>query len=120
MRVTNTGRTNAEDVAIMVPLPQEFRGMEIIGGSAQLAVDGTQDAEPADWEGIIDTLHHRAILKIPVLTAGKTAQFDILYPRIDQQGYDITCVVFVGGQEVARETERIVPLTHLDSVPNAR
>jgi len=107
--VTNTGTTNAENVSVVVPLPQEFRGMEILAEWAQLTMDGTPEWKPANWAGIIEQLHHRAILQIPVLPSGRTAQFFIEYPRIEQQGHNVTCVVLVGGQEVARETEHIRP-----------
>ena len=109
IRVTNTGTTNAEDVAVLVPLPQEFRGQIIEAGWEQLAIDGASEGRPADWNAVVESLHHRVTLRVPVLSAGKTARLLILYPRIDQQGHNITCVVLVGGQEVTRETQNIQP-----------
>jgi len=109
VNVTNTGATNAENVLILVPLPQELRGIEFRAGSLQLAMDGTSEGQPADWVQNIEAPTFRAALQIPMLPAGKTAHYQILYPRIDQQGHNITCVVLVGGQEVTRETEHIRP-----------
>lgn len=109
VRVANTGTTDAKNVAMLVPLPQEFRGQEINAGWEQLATTGETEGKPADWQGNIETLSHRATLQIPVLAAGKTAQFWVLYPTIGSQGYDITCIVLVDRQEVARKTQQIKP-----------
>ena len=109
VNVTNTGTTHAEEVTVLVPLPQELRSMEFKAAAIQLAMDGTSEGQPPNWVQNIDGATFRATLHIPVLSAGKTAQFLILYPRIDQQGYNITCIALVGGQEITRETQHIRP-----------
>ena len=93
----------------LVPLPQEFRGQTIDAGWEQLTMVGESEGKPSDWDGKIDLHNHRAILQVPALTAGKTAQFLIKYPTIGMQGHTITCTVLVEGQQVAQRTERIVP-----------
>jgi len=109
VNVTNTGTTHAEEVTVLVPLPQELRSMEFKAAAIQLTMDGTSEGQPPNWVQNIDGATFRATLHIPVLSAGKTAQFLILYPRIDQQGYNITCIALVGGQEITRETQHIRP-----------
>ncbi|MCL2005538.1 MAG: hypothetical protein FWG73_05170 [Planctomycetaceae bacterium] len=107
--VTNTGTADVRNMMIVIPLPNEFRGQTILAGSEQLASDGTIERPKPDWTGDNDEVNHQVRLQVPVLAAGKTAQFQVKYPTIGLQGYEITCTVFVEGQQVAQGTRRIVP-----------
>jgi hypothetical protein len=107
--VTNAGTTDAKNVYMLVPLPQEYRGKEINAGWGQLTSEFMFEGTPDDWLGQIDEVNHRAVLRIPVISPGKTAQFAIEYLSIDQQGHEITCTVFAEGQEVTRGTQLIKP-----------
>jgi len=102
VRITNTGMTEARNIMALIPLPPELRG-QTIGG------EPSAEGKLSGWVAGIVESRHLAVLQVPSLPAGKTAEFQMEYPTIDRQGHTITCSLHVDGQPVAEETLRIVP-----------
>ena len=108
IRVANTGTINARNVLVVIPLPPALRNQDVNAGWMLTAVDGTAEWKPGGWDGRIDESNHRAQLQIPTLLSGDTALFVLEYPRTNQ-GYDISCSVYVDGQRVIEESQRMMP-----------
>jgi hypothetical protein len=116
IRLTNTGTTDASNVTLLVPLPEEFRGRRIDADWSTdwetLAVERrspTSEGKPAGWEVGIDNRGHQAALQIPLLSPGKTAYLLIEYPDIDSRGHNITCTVYAGEERITQGSQQIVP-----------
>jgi hypothetical protein len=116
VRVVNTGMTDAQDVVLRIPLPEEFRG-KMMGADwstdwKSLAVEGreqSQKGKPTDWLVRQDTVEHQVILHAPVLAAGKEFYLLLEYPTIGPRGYEITGIVYAEKQEVTRKAQLIKP-----------
>lgn len=102
VRINNTGVTEARNIKAYIQLPQEFRGQHIGGEpSAEGKLNG--------WVAGIHEVQHIAELQVPMLAAGRTAEFQLEYPSIDQRGHTITCTVFADGQRITQESRRLEP-----------
>jgi len=102
VRINNTGTTAAKNVRAYIQLPPEFRGQPVGG-------EPSAEGKLSGWVAGIRESQNIAELQVPTLAAGRTAEFTLEYPSIDQQGHTITCTVFADGQQVAQETQRIAP-----------
>jgi len=116
VRVVNTGTTDARDLAVIVPLPEEFPSSSCGGDWSTdwefLEVEGRERStagKPSDWRFGTDERNHQVALMAPLLAPGKSAYLLLQYPRIDSQGHNITCIVFADNQEITRASRRIVP-----------
>jgi len=110
--ITNTDTTDAKNVVAFIPLPANIQALTVGGDSWSLTVAGgepSSQTKPSDWEVGVEERNHRVRMTVPTLPAGTTAHFALQYPTIDQQGYAITCTVFVGGLQVTQGTQHIVP-----------
>jgi len=116
VRVTNTGTTDARDVIVFVPLPEALRGQNLSADYSTdwnlLAVENRKistEGKPAGWVIGIDKPGNRAVLRMPVFSAGSTAYFLLEYPTIGPGGYNITCTVYADGQVVTQESRQMMP-----------
>ena len=115
VRVANTGTSDAQNVILLVPLPDELRGRTIDADWSTdwnlLAVEGRDPSlagKPADWLVRQDsTNRHLVMVQAPTLSAGKEFYLLLEYPVIDRVEYNVSCTVYVEGQPVERASLRI-------------
>ena len=112
VRITNTGATEIRNIVAFIPFPTDVVLNSIIGISTPLTVDGrppTPADEPKNMALGFHPNAHQAGFVISSLKAGETAHAELQYPTIGQQGYNISCIVLVEGEEVMREARTISP-----------
>ena len=117
VHVANTNTSDANNVLLLVPLPEELRNhtidadwstdwdlLPVVEGREISPIAG----KPAGWRAGQDKTKNLAFLQAPTLSAGKEFYLLLEYPTIPQ-GYNITCSVQVDGQQVEQASRRIVP-----------
>ena len=116
VRVTNTGTIDANNVTVLVQLPEEFRDRTIAADWSTdwnlLAVEGREPStagKPTGWTTGQDKVGNQAALLIPTFSSGSTAFFLLEYPPIGPQGYNIVCTVVADETLIGRESRRIAP-----------
>jgi hypothetical protein len=116
VRVVNTGTSEARNVDVIVPLPEEFPWSASTADWSTdweyLQVEGREPSttgKPSGWRVGVDERNHQVVLRASSLSPGKTAYLLLQYPRIDQRGHNVTCTVFADNQQITRASQRIVP-----------
>ena len=118
VRVTNTGMSDAKNVLLLVPLPEELRGrtidadwstdwdlLPVVAGREISLIDG----KPTSWRVGQNEAKSLVFIEAPTLSAGKEFYLLLEYPPVGPQGYNVTCSVQADGQAVERASQRIVP-----------